>query len=113
MTAEPDPLELLLTASRAELVDRDSAIARAFDADPALRAGAELVVAAESAMAAEWTAPRASIDVGVLITRRRRRWLGRGNQLLFWGCAVPFAAFVLLATVFGLGALAYVTWFAG
>ena len=72
----------------------------------------ELVVAAESAMAAAWTAPRGSIDVGALVSRRRRRWLGRGAGVLFWGCAVPFGVVVLLATVYGLGMLAFVWWIA-
>jgi hypothetical protein len=107
---ERDALELLLTAPRAELMEPDSAAARAIDSDPALRAGAELVVAAESAMVAAWTAPRGSIDVGALVGRPRRRWLGRGAGVLFWGCAVPFGVFVLLATLYGLGMLAFLWW---
>jgi hypothetical protein len=109
---ERDPLGRLLTAPRAELMERDTAAARAIDSDPALRAGAELVVAAESAMAAAWTAPRGSIDVGALVGRRRRRWLGRGAGVLFWGCAVPFGVVVLLATLYGLGMLAFLWWIA-
>ena len=107
---EQDALDLLLTAPRAELMARDSAAARAIDADPALRAGAELVVAAERAMAVAWTAPRGTIDVGALVRRRRYRLLGRGAGVLFWGCAVPFGVFVLLATLYGLGILAFVLW---
>lgn len=110
--AEQEPLELLLTAPRAALMDRDSAASCAIDADPALRAGAELVVAAETAMAAARTAPRGEIDVGALLARRRRRWVSRGSGLLFWGCAVPFGVFVLLATLYGLGMLAFVWWIA-
>lgn len=107
---DQNALELLLTASRAELMERDSTAGRAIESDPALRAGAELVVAAETAMAAAWTAPRASIDVGALVARRKHRWLGRGAGVLFWGCAVPFGVFVLLATLYGLGMLAFVFW---
>ncbi len=101
---------MLLVAPRSELVDRDSAAARAIASDPALQAGAELVVAAESAMAAAWSAPRAPVDIRALITRRRRRWLGRGSGMLFWGCAVPFGVVVLLLMLFGLGMAVYTLW---
>ncbi len=107
---DPDPLDLLLTAPREVLLDRSTPEGGAIDGDPALRAGAELVVAAETAMAAVWAAPRAPLDVTLLITRRRRRWVLRGSGMLFWGCAVPFAGMVLLLMLVGLGVMVYALW---